>query len=177
MNITPLLLGVIAVVFYLLGCMQKKRKKIILYNVISRVLFIGQYVLLGAFEGAALDVAAIVPSVLADKKEKSFIKNNLKLFIVGGNIFIIIAGLLVYKDVFSFLPIIGVMFHVSALWINDEKIIRRILLLGCPFCFVYNLVRGAYGSCIGDFLSCVSIITAMLRYDFGLFCKKDNQNC
>ena len=73
-----------------------------------------------------------------------------------------------YEDIFSILPIIGVILHTSALWITDEKIIRRILLLGCPFCFVYNLVRGAYGSCIGDVLSSISLITAMLRYDYNL---------
>ena len=49
--------------------------------------------------------------------------------------------------------------------IDDEKTIRRVSLLGSPFWFVYNLLSGAFGSCIGDLLSMVSIIIAMLRYD------------
>lgn len=169
MKTVAFILGIIAVVFYLLGYLQKKRKNIIFYNIISRILFIGQYLLLKAFEGAILDVAAIIPSLIAPKKEIPFIKKHLALFIVGGNLFIIILGLLVYEDVFSILPIIGVMLHTSALWITDEKIIRRVLLLGCPFCFVYNLVRGAYGSCMGDVFSSISLIIAMLRYDYRIF--------
>ena len=68
MKTIALIFGIIAVVFYLLGYLQKKRKNIILYNIISRVLFIGQYLLLRAFEGAILDVAAIIPSLFARKK-------------------------------------------------------------------------------------------------------------
>ena len=61
---------------------------------------------------------------------------------------------------------IGVIFHTIALWIDDEKRIRQVSLLGSPFWFVYNFVSGAYGSCIGDILSIVSLITAKLRFDF-----------
>ena len=173
MKTIAFVLGIIAVIFYLLGYLQKKRRNIILYNIISRVLFIGQYLLLGAYEGVSLDVAAIVPSVLAQRKEMSFIKRYFKFFVVGSNLFITAAGLIVYEDIYSFLPIIGVMLHTSALWISDEKTIRKILFLGCPFCFVYNFVRGAVGSCIGDVLSSASLIIAMLRYDYNLFGKEE----
>ena len=81
------------------------------------------------------------------------------------NLLIIGAGLLVYKDVFSLLPIIGVLLHTFAFWITDEKIIRRVSFVGSPFWLVYNIVSGAYGSCIGDILSMVSIGTAIVRYD------------
>ena len=168
MKYIAFIFGIIAVAFYLLGYLQKKRKNIILYNIISRVLFIVQYVILGAFEGAILDVAAIIPSLFAQKKEAGMVKKHIGFFIVFGNLLIIASGLIVYEDIYSILPIIGVMLHTSALWITDEKIIRRILLLGCPFCFVYNFVRFAYGSCIGDVLSSLSLIIAMLRYDYGI---------
>ena len=77
MKTVAFILGIIAVVFYLLGYLQKKRKNIIFYNIISRILFIGQYLLLKAFEGATLDVAAIIPSLIAPKKEIPFIKSIL----------------------------------------------------------------------------------------------------
>ena len=120
---------------------------------------------MSAFEGAVLDIAGIISSVLAEKKDKPAIKKHLKLFIIGVNLFIVLLGLTTYKNIYSLLPIAGVLLHTSAFWITDEKIIRRVSFLGSPFWFVYNLVSLAYGSAIGDALTMVSIGMAILRYD------------
>ena len=54
--------------------------------------------------------------------------------------------------------------HTGAFWISDERIIRRISLLGSPFWFVYNFASRAYGSAIGDLLTMGSIVIAMIKY-------------
>ncbi|MBO5754557.1 MAG: YgjV family protein [Clostridia bacterium] len=46
--------GLAAVTFYLLGYLQKKRGTILTFNLTARVLYVLQYVLLGAFEGSEL---------------------------------------------------------------------------------------------------------------------------
>lgn len=79
---------------------------------------------------------------------------------------IIAAGLPLYKNIFSLFPIIGVLLHTGAFWMDDEKKIRQVSLLGSPFWLIYNFISGAYGSCIGDILSIISILVAMCRYDF-----------
>lgn len=166
MNYAAFITGVVAVILYLLGYLQKKRKTIILFNATSRFFYIIQYILLSAFEGAVLDIAGIISSVLAQKKDTPFIKKHIKAFIIVINLLIVLSGLLIYKNIFSLLPVLGVLFHTIAFWINDEKIIRRVSLLGCPFWLAYNIINGAYGSCIGDVLSIMSLLTAMMRYDF-----------
>ena len=127
MNYPALIIGIAAVILYFTGYLQKKRKNIILFNATSRVLYILQYILLGAFEGAVLDIAGILSSVLAQKKSSPFIKKHLKLFFIAANLIIIAMGLITYKNIYSLLPIIGVLLHTSAFWIDDEKRIRRFL--------------------------------------------------
>ena len=68
MKTLALIVGLTATAFFLLGYLMKERKRIILFNVTSRVLYILQYVLLGAFEGAALDIAGAAASVLRRKR-------------------------------------------------------------------------------------------------------------
>ena len=170
MNYIAFIVGITAVAIYLLGYQQKTRKRIIIFNATSRALYILQYLLLSAFEGAVLDIAGIISSVLAQKKDAPFIKKHLKMYIIGVNLLIVIMGLLTYKNVYSLLPICGVLLHTSAFWITDEKRIRLVSLLGCPFWLVYNLVSGAYGSVIGDALSVLSLVIAIYRYDI----KKQN---
>ena len=161
-----MLVGIVAVCLFLLSYLQKRRKQIILFNVTSRILYIVQYVLLGAFEGAVLDVAGTITSLLAQKKHMSFIAKHLKWFILAASLLIVISGLLVYEDWKSILPIIGVLLHTGAFWLNNEKIIRIISFVGSPVWWLYNFLSGAYPSCIGDILSMVSLAVSMYRYDY-----------
>jgi len=158
--------GILAVIVFVLSYQQKTRRGIVICNVISRGLYVVQYLLLFAFEGAVLDVLGMIASVLAQKKDTLFIKKHLKAVIIGINAVIVIAGLLLYKNIFSILPMMGVLLHTGAFWLDNEKHIRRISFLGSPFWLVYNLVTGAFGSAIGDIMTMVSIGIAMIRYDF-----------
>ena len=159
------IIGVFAVITFLLSYQQKKRKNIIVWNATSRILYILQYLILGAFEGVVLDILGTVSSVAAQKKDSKIIKKNLIFFIIGINLLILTAGLFLYENIFSLFPIVGVILHTSAFWITDEKIIRRVSFIGSPFWLVYNLASLAYGSAIGDILSMISIGTAIYRYD------------
>ena len=158
------IIGVLAVITFLLSYQQKKRKNIIIFNTVSRVLYILQYLLLGAFEGAVLDILGALSSVIATQKDKGFIKKHTIATVAVIDTVIIVAGILLYENVFSLLPIVGVLLHTTAFWINDEKIIRRVSLVGSPFWFVYNFVSRAYGSAVGDALTMGSIIIAMIKY-------------
>ena len=156
--------GILAVAMFLLSYQQKKRKNIIIWNIISRCLYVVQYVLLGAYSGAVLDVLGALVSVIAEKKDHPRIAKHIKAIVITCNLVIVGVGLLLYENVFSLLPIAGVLLHTGAFWLRDERIIRRISLLGSPFWFVYNLISRAYGSCIGDLLTMVSIVVAMVKY-------------
>ena len=165
MKLSAQIIGLFAVAAFFLSYQQKKRKNIIIWNVTSRILYIIQYIMLGAFEGAALDVLGTASSFAAQKKDNRIIQKHLKLFIIIINSIIIGVGLLLYENIFSLFPIIGVILHTSAFWLNEEKVIRIISLCGSPFWLVYNLASCAYGSAIGDILTMLSIAIAIYRYD------------
>lgn len=166
-EILPQILGLLAVATFLLSYQQKKRANIILLNVISRCLYILQYLLLGAFAGAVLDILGAVSSVVAGRKHTPFIRKHTKAVWIALSLCIAAAGCTVavlnrsWIDLFS---VIGVLLHTGAFWISDEKIIRRVSLLGSPFWFVYNFLSRAYGSAVGDLLTMGSIVLAMYRH-------------
>ena len=167
MEIVSQIIGLIAVALFLLSYQQKKRKNIILFNTLSRCLYILQYVMLGAFSGAVLDVLGAISSIIAGRKHIGFVKKHTILVLILVNACIIAAGVAIafsnksWLDLFS---LTGVLLHTSAFWISSEKIIRRVSLLGSPVWFVYNILSRAYGSAIGDILSMCSIIIAMVRH-------------
>ena len=166
-KLIPQIIGLAAVFAFLLSYLQKTRRNIIILNVTSRLLYILQYLLLGAISGAALDILGALSSILAGRKHTPFIQKHLKTVIISMNLLIVAAGVaiaVINRSFLDILPIFGVILHTSAFWMTSEKIIRRISLLGSPFWFVYNLVSRAYGSAIGDLLSMCSIVIAMIRY-------------
>ena len=165
MQTAAFLVGLAAVLAFLLSFQFPKRKAIIACNVISRVLYVLQYLLLFAFEGAAMDVSAIPSSVLASRKHTPFVEKHRLGILIGVNAFQILIGLLVWKDALSWVPVVGVLLETNALWLTKEKHIRRLSLTSLPFWLFYNLRCGAYGSAIGNVLAMGSIVTAMLRYD------------
>lgn len=167
MQIIPQIIGGLAVAAFLFSYQQKKRNNIILFNTVSRCLYILQYLLLGAFSGAVLDVMGAISSVAAGKKHAGFIKRHTKAVILLINAAMIVAGggiALYNKSWLDLFSLAGVLLHTGAFWLSSEKWIRRVSLLGSPFWFVYNFLSHAYGSAIGDLLTIASILIAMWRH-------------
>lgn len=164
--------GIVAVALFVLSYQLKRRNSIILCNATSRSLYIVQYLLLFAFEGAVLDVLGLISSVLAQKKDTPFLKKYRIPVLVAINLSLVAATVLLWQNIFSLFPLLGVLLHTSAFWITDEKKIRLLSFFGSPFWLAYNLYALAIGSAVGDALTICSIGLAILRYDI---LKKSNE--
>ena len=165
MNILATIIGIGAVACFLLSFQQKTRGKIIALNSASRILYILQYLLLGAISGAMLDVVGIAASLLAGVKGHPKFKRYMKFLIPAVFLAFVVTGALTYKSYVDLFSLTGVIIHSWALFLNDEKKIRVLSLAGSPWWLAYNISNLAVGSAIGDTLSICSIIIAMFRYD------------
>ena len=159
------ILGLCAVALFVFSYQMKTRRAIIATNALSRVLYVVQYLLLGAFEGAFLDVTAFFVSLLCAQTEKGFVKKHFTLTVILANAVIIGVGLLSYRNPLSLLPILGVIFETLALWLRRERHIRLASLAGAPFWLFYNLKSAAYGSAVGNVITLISLSVAIVRYD------------
>lgn len=161
-------IGICAVAFFALSYLMRERRLIVAFALVSRVLYVVQYVLLGAFAGAVLDVLSAVSIALAQNKDKGWVARHDKAVFLATNVAIIGAGITLAVTVdgwLGILPMMGVLLQTDALWIRRERDIRLVSVSGCPFWFAYNLIVKAYGSVVGDVLSFVSLTTSIVRYD------------
>ncbi len=159
--------GLVAVCLFLLSYQMKTRRGIIAMNLSSRILYIVQYLLLGAISGAVLDILGSVASVVAEKRDTPFIKKHIRLVFVLVNISIIGTGVAIAianRSWLDLLPIFGVLLHTGAFWLSRERVIRIVSLIGSPFWLTYNFASRAYGSAIGDLLTMGSIVIALIKY-------------
>ena len=165
METVAFITGLCAVALCLLCYQFRNRKAIIACNVMSRVLYVLQYVLLGALEGAAMDLSAIPASMLAARKHTPYVSKHRIFWWLAGNVAVIIIGWVFWENAASLLPILGVLCEINALWMTKEKHIRLVSLASVPFWLSYNVLCGAWGSVIGNVLMVGSILTAMYRHD------------
>ena len=165
MTIFANIVGLTAVAMFVLSYQFKTRRGLLICNAGSRVFYVLQYILLGAFEGAVLDIVALLVSLLAQQKDRPLLKKHPALTVIGANLFVAAVGMLFYRDITSLLPILGVQFETGALWLTKERQIRFVSFFGAPFWLAYNLVSAAYGSAVGNVMTMVSIGIAIVRYD------------
>lgn len=165
MYILAQITGVLAVLTFVFSYQFKRRIHIIIVNATSSILYVLQYFMLGAYEGAVIDFISSVSTVLAGKKDNKIIKKYFLIVIILINLSFVAAGLILYKNIFSLFPIAGAILQSTAFWITEEKKIRLVSFVASPFWLVYNFVSQAYAPVLGSLMSLVSIGVAIIRYD------------
>ena len=165
--ITAQIIGCVAVGLYLLSYQLKKRVHIVFVTFISNLLYVLQYLLLGAFAGAVMDVLSTIASFLAVKKNTIQFKKYSNLVLIALIVFTTVAGMsiaIIKGSWIELLPIGGAVFQIISLWCNKEQTLRKFCLCSAPFWLVYNLISKAYGAAIGSVFAIVSIIVSLVRY-------------
>ena len=160
-------IGLVAVVLYGLGYLQKKKRNIVLLGAISRVLYVVQYLLLFAFGGAAMDVLGATGTFLAGRQDTNFMKKYTRVVMIVLGVLMVGVGVticVVEKDAMELLPLVGVLLQTGALFLRDEKKIRVISLIGSPFWLTYNICSGST-AWLGDVWCITSLLIAITRYD------------
>ena len=164
------IIGLAAVVLYLLSFQMKKRKQIVWTTCLSNVLYVLQYILLGAFSGAVMDFLSSVCSFFAGKKNAPAFKRYSKWIALGTSGVLAAVGVaiaVVQKDPVELIPIVGALLQTGGLWFEKEQTIRKFGLASAPFWLVYNFISQAYGAALGSVLAICSSVIAMVRYRKG----------
>lgn len=167
MDIASQIIGFAAVGLYLLSYQLKKRKQIVWVTCISNALYVLQYLLLGAFSGAVMDIMSTVSSFFAAKKNDPPFSKYSRILAWSNMIIIAVVGFVsafLQHEWIELLPIAGALFQTGGLWCDNEQTIRKFGLCSAPFWLVYNYISRAYGPAFGSLFAIISIIVSMVRY-------------
>ena len=161
------IIGVAAVALYLWSFQLKKRSHIVWTTCLSYAFYVAQYLMLGAFSGAILDLLSAASSFFAGKKNEPGFRRYAKGVALSIFSLIVAAGVVlavVQRDWIELLPIAGALLQTGGLWFNNEQTIRKFGLAGAPFWLAYNYISQAYGAALGAALTIVSTLVALIRY-------------
>jgi hypothetical protein len=156
-------IGFVGLLFFVLSVQIKQRKGILLFQVLGCLVYSVHFFLLGAITGAITDFIGAIRSYVFYNKEKKWASNIAWLYFFVA--LFIISALLTWKNIYSILPMLGMIAITVSQWMNNPKYIRRIMLLSPPCWFTYSLVTGSIPGMLTETIAFISIVVGIIRLD------------
>lgn len=142
------IVGIIGFIFLGISNLVKTRKKIILFQVLSCLIFSIHYFLLGAMTASILNLIGVLRGIMFyNKKENN--KKYISYFVFYILLYLLV-GVITYDNIFSIFPIIAYILYTISVF-NEKEVIMKIINLFISFMWlIYDFSYFSYGGIISD---------------------------
>lgn len=163
MDFITALLGYVAFLVGIIAFQSNKQKHIVLLKAFTDICFGVQYILLGAYTGAATDLVGCIRNLIFAKEFK---RKSTQYIITAFFIAIMIAiGIVTWDGYLTLLAIAGKLCTTISFSIKNTKYLRLFTIPSGLMWIIYNAVTGSVGGVLYEAMVIVSIIIAAYRYD------------
>ena len=140
---------------------QKNGKKLLLWKLLSDILWMAQYLSLSAFSGAAIAAIGII-------RESVFLNQNKKWAQSKGWLLLFLAlsiasAVFTWKSVFSILPAFASVLSVFSFWKNKPALARNLAFPISASMLTYDVFCGSYLGIANEIFTLVSAFIGVLR--------------
>lgn len=164
MFIIAQIIGLIIVILSLIGLQQKSGERFLFYQITINLLYVVQYILLGAITGAVICVISTIRCIIFWKYKKENRKTPI-CFLILFIVLSIISSIITSTSIFDYILTIGTIIFTYALWQDNMKIMRIGSILSVLSYIVYNLIFRAYTAMILDGIDFFNLSIAIYRND------------
>ena len=157
-------IGFIGVFFFIISYQFRSNKLLLMCQFAGSSMFCLQFLLLGAFGGAANLVIGLLRNVLilARKKHPALGSPVICAGLVGASL---ISMALTWSGPLSLLPCAAMVSSNVGYWNNNARTIRLVnLAVASPCWLVYDLLVGSWGGVVNEVITTVSALVSIARY-------------
>ena len=160
---TAQILGLIGSLLAFTAVQTGSRRKIIGLQLVCCVLWVVQYVLLGAWTGVLINLLGLARGVVCAYNDRPWARSRLwlALFLACYGA----APLLTWDGPYCLLLGAAMMLTIAALWTRNMRLTRLLFLLNSPPVFAYNLIAGSYTGAAIEVAAFCSFALAVWRFD------------
>jgi len=163
MQIAIRFFGMVGLILCVIPFQFKKHKQIVLCKMVSELSFAAQYILMGAYTGALVDLVSGLRNFLFYKFVEK--KRSTLPLIIAFSVLVLILGVASWNGAMSLLPVAAKILTTVSYGMKNEKLLRYITLPSCIFWIIYNSMIGGWEALIGDCLALCSILIAIYKFD------------
>lgn len=172
MELVAQLFGIFGMGMNILSFQAKKQRTLIFMQFFGSLFFFVNFLMLGAYTGAFLNLIAVGRALVYGNKEK--FKHlgwmNLLFYVLYGISYL--CSFLVFRKPVTFwnllveiLPVFAMVLTTISFSKTSAATVRKYALGSSPSWLVYNCVNVSVGGILCEIFSLVSVVTAMIRLD------------
>lgn len=155
------LLGIVAVVLGFISFQRQSPGEILIFQVITALVFSVHYFLIEAFTAMALNLVAAIQCVFYYFRDKHGSKGILEP--VFFTVLVSIISVLTWEGWYSVFIMLGLVINSISLAFSDAQKIRISMFLKSPLCLLYNIFVLSGGGIIYECAVLVSSVIGTLR--------------
>lgn len=164
-DIIPHILGAIALIIWVISLQLSEKHKMLFLQLISNIFYGIQYVLLGLFSAASMNLVSIVRCFIFGNDSKK--NKETPLWLLGVFVSaILLLAIINCKTLLDIVPIIAALFFTVSSWQKSTRVICFSCLIAAVFLAFYNFVVGAYINLAGNVFEISSAVIAIIRSYF-----------
>lgn len=160
MNFIAQIIGSLAISIWVLSLQSKQRSKLLKLQSLANLLYFFEYILLGAFSAASMNLTSSIRCLLFSKRTEEETKIWNIIFII----IIFILGIITYNGLLSLIPIIITSLYTISSSKNDTKYNRIVVLTSAFIWTYYNYKVKAYITILGNVFEIISGIISLIRF-------------
>lgn len=163
MNIFAQIMGLLAIITWVMSILLKNKKDIILSQIVANAIYSSEYAILKAYSAASMNFLSFIRLIIYyifAKKDKKLSKFILVIFFI----LIMLLGIFTYNGLLSIIPIIITLFYAYSLWQNNLKITRIIYIMAAVLWIYYNFQVGAFVGIVGNILEIIAGVFSLIKY-------------
>ena len=156
--------GFIPAIVTLLSMHFDNRKKVLIMQCISTVLFLIYYFMIDASTGVIMNIISLVRIVVSSFNDRKWASHKawLVIFLIC---YAVVSPLLGWDGPHSLLMVVAMILATIALWIHNLKVTRLLMAIVAPLLLLFDIFAGAWSPAIVDVLITISFLTALWRFD------------
>ncbi|MBQ9545127.1 MAG: YgjV family protein [Clostridia bacterium] len=166
-------IGFIGVALNIVAFQCKKHKNVMIFKSSNELAFAAQYIMLGAYTGAALNGVSIVRNLLfarlVEKKKPTLV------YQIVFALFFVVVGIFTWKGPLDALVILAKPLSTFSYGLSDTAKVRLLSLPVSVSWLVYNYTAGSVAGIICEAFTLVSLITAIIRIDLPKYREKNRE--
>ena len=163
MNYVAQLIGFIAFIFFVTSIYSKKKKSVLICQLMANLLYGIEYILLNTITAGILNLIAVLRCFIYYKYEEKNRKIPISI-LLGYIIIVVVISIVTLNGWLTIIPMIIGIIYSYATWQSNPKFLTTCFLVCGTTWFFYNLYVGAYTAVLGNVVDVISSIIVLKSY-------------
>lgn len=154
--------GIVAIILGFLTYQMKSKKGLLIIQLLTCMVFVVHYFLIGAIPACALNFVATLRNFVYYHKDKKIFSSKYYPYIFA--LIMAFMGVLSWQNIYSLLVIAGLVINTICVSFKDPQFVRKSILVSSPLVLVYDVIAFSIGGIVYESVVIVSSIIGIIRY-------------